>query len=70
MLGCLRRIDQRRVEHFLVLELIAIGFFGEFLNRLHKLLLGAIDVLKLMHEQIVQRLDVPCKQSHRRILSL
>jgi hypothetical protein len=36
-----------------------------FRQRLGELLLGVIDVLKLMHEQIVHGLDVFCEQSHR-----
>jgi hypothetical protein len=45
-------------------ELLVAGLAGHFRKRLHELLLGVIDVLQLMHEQVVHGLDVFAEQSH------
>jgi hypothetical protein len=45
-------------------ELLIGGFFGHFRQRFHQLLLGIVDVLHLMHEQIVHGLNVFGKKSH------
>ena len=42
------------------------GLVGHFRQGLHKLLLGIIDVLQLMHEQVVHGLDVFGEESHRK----
>src|SRR3569623_445925 len=53
-----------------LLELRIGGLVGQLRNGLHELFLGVINVLKLMHEQIVECLDVLAEQSHRRLLRL
>ena len=54
-----------------LLQMLVGGFFRHFRQRLHKLFLGVIDVLQLMHEQIFMVLmsllnkgrgDVPAKR--------
>ena len=47
-----------------LLELLVCRLLGHFRKRFHKLLLGIIDVLQLIHEQVVHRLDVSGKESH------
>jgi hypothetical protein len=47
-----------------LLELRIGGLSGHFLQRLHKLLLGVIDVAQLMRGQVVHGLDVFGKESH------
>src|SRR6266849_10724724 len=47
-----------------LLELLVGCLFRHFRKRLHQLLLGIIDVLQLMHEQVVHGLDVFGKESH------
>jgi hypothetical protein len=47
-----------------LLELLVCRLLGHFWKRLHKLLLGVIDVLQLVHEQVVHGLDVSGKESH------
>lgn len=48
-------------------ELLVRRLAGHFRQRLHELFLGVIDVLQLVHEQIVHGLDVTGEESHRRI---
>ena len=48
-----------------LLKLPVSRLLGHFRQRLHELLLGIIDVLKLMHEQIVHGLDLLGEESHR-----
>ena len=44
---------------------LRIGALPDHLGqRLRDLLLGVVDVLQLMHEQVVHRLDVFAEQSH------
>ena len=47
-----------------LLELFVGGLFRHFRKRFHQLLLGIIDVLQLMHEQVVHGLDVFGEESH------
>src|SRR6476660_7907953 len=47
-----------------LLELLVCRLLGHFWKRLHKLLLGVINVLQLVHEQVVHGLDVSGKESH------
>jgi hypothetical protein len=52
------------MSHKALLELLIRCLFGHFRQRLHELLLGIIDVLQLMQEQIVHGLDVFGEKSH------
>jgi hypothetical protein len=45
-------------------KLLVGGLFGHFRQRFDELLLGVIDVLQLMHEQVVHGFDVFGKESH------
>ena len=47
-----------------LLELLVGCLFRHFRKRLHKLVLGVIDVLQPMHEQVVHGFDVFGKESH------
>jgi hypothetical protein len=47
-----------------LLELLVGCLFRHFRKRLHELLLGIIDVLQLVHEQVVHGSDVFGKESH------
>ena len=47
-----------------LLELLVGRLLGHLRQRLHELLLGIIDVLQLVHEQIVHGFDVFGKKSH------
>jgi hypothetical protein len=47
-----------------LLELRVGGLFRHDRKRFHELLLGVVDVLQLMHEQVVHGFDVFAKQSH------
>jgi hypothetical protein len=60
-----------RPEHLLQALHVSAAFFRHYRQRLHKLFLGVIDVLELMHEQIIMVLmsllnkgrgDVPAKR--------
>jgi hypothetical protein len=48
-----------------LLELLVGGLVGHFRQRFHKLFLGVINVLQLVHEQVVHGLDVFGEESHR-----
>jgi hypothetical protein len=45
-------------------KLLVGGFFRHLRQGLHELFLGVIDVLQLMYEQVVHRLDVFAEESH------
>ena len=47
-----------------LLELLIRRLLGHFRKRLHELLLGVVDVLQLVHEQIVHGFDVFSEESH------
>jgi hypothetical protein len=51
-------------------KLLVGGFFRHLRQRLHELFLGVIDVLQLMYEQVVHRLDVFAEESHCVVLCL
>jgi hypothetical protein len=51
-----------------LLELLVGGLFRHFRQRLHELLFGIIDILQLVHEQVVHGFDVFGKESHCLIL--
>jgi hypothetical protein len=45
-------------------ELLVGGLFGHFWQCFHELLLGIVDILQLMYEQVVHGLDVIGEESH------
>src|SRR5215207_3578078 len=53
-----------------LLELLVGGLFGHFWQRFYELLLGIVDILQLMYEQVVHGLDVFGEQSHCGLLHL
>jgi hypothetical protein len=53
-----------------LLELLVRCLVGHFRKRFYELLLGIVDVLELMQEQIVHGLNVFGKESHWRVLLL
>src|SRR6266704_1138725 len=48
-----------------LLELLVVGLLGHLWKRFHELLLGIVDVLQLVDEQIVHGFDVFGEESHR-----
>ena len=65
------RLGLIKMSEKALLQMLVGGFFRHFRQRLHKLFLGVIDVLQLMHEQIFMVLmsllnkgrgDVPAKR--------
>ena len=65
------RLGLIKMSEKALLQMLVGGFFRHFRQRLHKLFLGVIDVLQLMHEQIFmvlmsllnkRRGDVPAKR--------
>ena len=46
------RLGLIKMSEKALLQMLVGGFFRHFRQRLHKLFLGVIDVLQLMHEQI------------------
>ena len=66
------RLGLIKMSEKALLQMLVGGFFRHFRQRLHKLFLGVIDVLQLMHEQIFMVLmslpnkgrgDVPAKRA-------